>query len=78
MSTYSGSLLEGLRDYFAVYKRLHEHQALRNRPWEEDFLHWSLDGELHGHLPPPQQGRRHSVASDGWCPGRRYFLSDER
>ncbi len=59
-----------LRDALADYRRLLERQALRDRPWEEDFLHWAWDGDswqLHGHhVPPP--GRRLSVTSEGWCP----------
>ena len=58
-----------LREFWNTYQRIHERQQLRNRPWEEDLLHFALDGQLHGHLPPPNDGRRHSVTSDGWCPG---------
>ena len=61
--------LGALRDFWAEQRRLHERQQLRLRPWEEDFLHFALDGRLHGHLPPPEDGRRHSVTADGWCPG---------
>jgi len=62
-------LLQVLRTFLAEQERLYERQALRNRPWEEDFLHWSRDGALHGHLAPPDDGRRRSVTADGWCPG---------
>lgn len=52
---------------------LSERRALLDRPWEEDLLHWSFDGqgwELHGRLAPPPGGRRRvSVTRRGWCPG---------
>ena len=57
-----------LRKSFAGYQVIHEQQQLLNRPWEEDFLHFACDGQLHGHLLPPRDGRRRSVTSDGWCP----------
>lgn len=63
-----------LRDFDAEVTELHERQRLRNRPWEEQFLHWAYDGQewhLHGHLPPPAGGRRHSVTRNGWCPALR-------
>jgi hypothetical protein len=44
---------------------------LLNRPWEEEYLHWSFDGagwHLHGQLSPPDNVRRYSVTSTGWCP----------
>jgi hypothetical protein len=56
-----------LRDFLAVQVELHERMALRDRPWEEDLLHWSADGRLHGSIPPPP-GRR-SVTRGGWCNG---------
>ena len=61
--------LRGLRGFWAEQRRLRERQQLRLRPWEEDFLHFALDGRLHGHLPPPEGDRRRSVTTDGWCPG---------
>lgn len=45
-----------------------ERLLLLNRPWEEELLHWTPDGRLHGHLTPACRGRR-SVTSSGWCPG---------
>ena len=60
-----------LRRYWSQYQRLHERRRLLDRPWLEDVLHWSADGELHGHVPPTPAGRPRSVTSDGWCPGRR-------
>ena len=62
------SVWRALRDFVAVQAELHERMALRDRPWEEEFLHWS-GGELHGwRLPPP--GRRIGTTRDGWCPAR--------
>jgi hypothetical protein len=61
-----------LRELDAEVTELHERQRLYNRPWEEEFLHWAYDGrawQLHGHLPPPDDGRRRSVTKSGWCPG---------
>jgi hypothetical protein len=58
-----------LREFWAGYRRIFERQQLLNRPWEEEFLHFTPDGQLHGHIPPPDDGRRLSVTSDGWCPG---------
>lgn len=66
-------LLTRLRKFVQDYERLYERQQLLNRPWEEDLLHWSWDGQnwqLHGHLSPPTDGRRRSTTSDGWCPYR--------
>jgi hypothetical protein len=57
-----------LSRFWAAYSVLHERRQLLERPWEEDLLHWALDGSLHGHLPPPADGRRRSVTSEGWCP----------
>ncbi|SDS59369.1 hypothetical protein SAMN04488543_2021 [Friedmanniella luteola] len=60
-----------LQRYWTQYKRLHERRRLIDRPWLEDVLHWSADGELHGHLALPDAGGPASVTSDGWCPGQR-------
>lgn len=57
----------------ATQVELHERWLLRNRPWEEEYLHWSWDGEqwqLHGQLPPPP-GRQRSLTTTGWCPQAR-------
>lgn len=62
--------LGSLREFCAGYARIHERQSLRNRPWEEDFLHFARDGSVHGRLISPADGRRRSVTSDGWCTGR--------
>lgn len=58
-----------MRACYAGYTRIHERQALLRRPWQEEVLHLARDGSVHGHLLPPIDGRRHSVTSDGWCPG---------
>jgi hypothetical protein len=67
-------LLARLYALHATQVELHERMLLLNRPWEEDFAHWSYDGghwRLHGQLPPPPDGRRRGVTSGGWCPARR-------
>ena len=64
-------LRSAFTSYWAQYKVLYERRQLLDRPWLEDVLHWSSDGELHGHLAPPEAGRPRSVTSDGWCPGQR-------
>ena len=57
-----------LRAFWAEQNELQERLLLLNRPWEEEYLHWA-DGELHGSVPPPADGRRRSVTRSGWCPG---------
>jgi hypothetical protein len=57
------------REFLAAQAELNQRMALLDRPWEEQFLHWSADGRsLHGTLPPPP-GRRRSTTRSGWCPG---------
>jgi len=63
-----------LREFDADVTELHERRRLCDRPWEEEFLHWAYDGrewQLHGHLAPPDDGRRRSVTRNGWCPAVR-------
>lgn len=60
-------LLAGFREFNATQTELAERQDLLNRPWEEELLHWSYDGRLHGHIAPPPDGRRRSTTRDGWC-----------
>jgi len=70
-----------LREFDAEVTELHERQRLRNRPWEEEFLHWAYDGDawqLHGRLTPPGDGRRHSVTRNGWCPALRHDAPHRR
>jgi hypothetical protein len=56
-----------VREFVAVQMALHERMALRDRPWEDELLHWA-GGEVHGwRLPPP--GRHCSTTHSGWCPG---------
>ena len=59
-----------LRDAVEEQSELQERVALLNRPWAEDYLHWSAEGELHGSLVPPTGWRRYSVTRSGWCQGR--------
>jgi len=62
------SVWGALREFWETQVELHERMALRDRPWEEEFLHWS-GGQLHGwRLPPP--GRRIGTTRDGWCPAK--------
>jgi hypothetical protein len=63
-------LLDRFREFNATQIEFRERQLLRNRPWEEQFLHWNFDGhswQLHGQLTPPP-GRPRSTTSRGWCP----------
>jgi hypothetical protein len=62
------SLLQSWKAFFADYERVYERRQLLDRPWEEDFLHFALDGTVHGFVAPPEDGRRRSVTADGWCP----------
>ena len=55
-----------LQDFWAVQVELQERLVVLNRPWEQELLHWS-DGELHGCIQPPADGRRRSVTAGGWC-----------
>src|SRR3954471_13661556 len=41
------SVWGALREFWDTQVELHERMALRDRPWEEEFLHWS-GGRLHG------------------------------
>jgi hypothetical protein len=68
----SSRLLASARRRLAEQAELHERISLRNRPWEEAFLHWSGDPDnprLHGRIAPPRDGHRRSVTRSGWCPG---------
>lgn len=49
---------------------LYERRELLRRPWEEEFLHWSLEPggwRLHGHVPPPRGRRIYGATRGGWC-----------
>lgn len=64
------SLLGRVREFNATQTELHERLIVLNRPWEEEYLHWSWNGhqwQLHGREAPPA-GRRRSTTSQGWCP----------
>jgi hypothetical protein len=63
-----GRAWRGLRRFYAEQVEIQERLLLVNRPWEEEFLHWS-DGALHGSAVPPADRRQHSVTRGGWCPG---------
>jgi hypothetical protein len=58
--------LRAVRDFWAVQVELQERLILINRPWEQDLLHW-CEGELHGEVAPPADGRRRSITPGGWC-----------
>ena len=68
--------LSRVREVVAEQAELQERLALLNRPWAEEYLHWSAaDGTLHGHLMPPRSWRRFSVTKGGWCQhGRLPYL----
>lgn len=60
-----------LREFNAAQVELQERRLLADRPWEEELVHWSYNGrhwELRGHVLPPDDGRRRSTTSTGWCP----------
>ncbi len=70
--------LARIREFLATQHELAQRQALLDRPWEEDLLHWAFDGRewhLHGHLAPPPNRRRYSTTTSGWCPGLRVARS---
>jgi hypothetical protein len=60
-----------LRDFNRAQVELWERWLLLSRPWEEEWLHWGADGDLHGSVAPPERHGRHSVTGSGWCPGLR-------
>jgi hypothetical protein len=64
-------LRSSLQRFWAQHKVVYERRQLLDRPWLEDVLHWSPEGELHGRLAPTGASGPRSVTSDGWCPGQR-------
>ncbi|MGA8112514.1 MAG: hypothetical protein WCA46_02505 [Actinocatenispora sp.] len=61
-----------VHEFHAELAEQYERQWLLNHPWEEEFLHWTPDGQLHGrHLAPPSGRRRHGVTRTGWCLAHR-------
>ena len=63
--------LKQVRKFLRTQELIYERQLLLNRPWDEEFLHWSWTGErwvLHGHLLPPPGRHPRSTTGDGWCP----------
>lgn len=71
MQSHQDRLRFAVRRYWTQHKAVHERRQLLDRPWLEDVLHWSHDGELHGHVVPSGAAGARSVTSDGWCPGQR-------
>ncbi len=68
-------MVHRLHQFWIEQNEIQERLLLTNRPWKEEFIHWAHDGlhwHLHGHLTPPDDGRRRSVTSTGWCPGLRH------
>ncbi len=54
-------LCRRLRQFWTEQNEIQERLLLINRPWEEEFTHWAHDSQhwhLHGHLAPPDDGRR--------------------
>lgn len=58
----------GWRQAYQHYAELAERRRLLSQPWLEEFVHFSLDGQLHGVRIPVDAGR-HSTTRSGWCPG---------
>lgn len=69
MKTELRRMIDGVSRMLELHQGVIERRYLRNRPWLEDSLHWSRDGQLHGHDAPAPTSRISSVTSDGWCPG---------
>lgn len=69
-------VVRATREFFREQQEIQERLLLLNRPWEEELLHWSADGELHGRFAPRTTKRRHSVTRGGWCPGCRFVPGD--
>ncbi|NYH77525.1 hypothetical protein FHR84_000839 [Actinopolyspora biskrensis] len=68
-----------LRQLGTRIRELEERRILLNRPWEENFLHWSHDGgswRLHGHLVPTTRNRCRSTTRSGWCPAQAGCSTD--
>jgi len=61
-------MLDELRRLWGSYCELLERQLLQQRPWEEEFLHWSFDGRAwHLHGDPPPNGQTRGATSGGGC-----------
>ena len=71
MQIHPHRLRNAFHRYWNQHKALYERRQLLQRPWLEDVLHWSPDGELHGEMAPSRSGGARSTTSDGWCPGQR-------
>ena len=57
-----------LREFHVNQVELMQRHQLVNHPWDEEFLHWSRNGDLHGQYLPPRK-HRGSTTRSGWCPG---------
>jgi hypothetical protein len=71
MQTHQQRLRTAFHHYWSQYKAVYERRQLLDRPWLEDVLHWSADGQLHGQVAPSAAGGPPSTTSDGWCTGQR-------
>lgn len=56
------------RQAYGQYVELQERRRLLSQPWQEEFVHFGLDGRLHGDRIPGDN-RRRSTTRSGWCPG---------
>jgi hypothetical protein len=66
-----GRTWEWLRTLHAETREASERMWLLQQPWQEELLHWSADGHLHGERLPASR-RSRSTTSSGWCPGLRF------
>lgn len=71
MQTRHHRLRIAFHQFWRQHQAVYERRQLLERPWLEDVLHWSQEGQLHGQVAPTEGGRNRSVTSDGWCPGQR-------
>ena len=71
MQSHQHRLRSAFQRYWTQHKAVYERRQLLERPWLEDVLHWSVDGQLHGQVAPSNARGLPSVTSDGWCPGQR-------
>lgn len=61
-------IIDALRRDFRGYAEIHQRRQLVDRPWREEFLHFTPDGQVHGQLTPPDDRWRWSTTATGWCP----------
>jgi hypothetical protein len=67
-------IIDALRRDFHGYAEIHQRRQLVDRPWREELLHFTPDGQVHGHLTPPDDRRRWSTTATGWCPQSPYRI----